>query len=179
MDAILAALQAFAPALRPFFPQLQRLLSQALCTASADDLAEDMEAVRTASTALSLLLPMLGRPEALVQDWAASLALPALDEADADEDTEADEVNVSRVPVHAKVMMIDCLSAALTQAPHELGSRLQDLQEPFMELLRLLAAHPVESVRHANSRLIDSLAAAEVIGAEDASALQKLSFMLK
>jgi hypothetical protein len=183
LGALLEALRAHAAALKPFFPQLQRLLSQAVTASTADDLAEDTEAALTATSSLVLLAPMLGKPEGLVQDWAAILALPALDDQeDVDEDGEEEDdgpANIQRVTIHAKAVMLRCLATMLKESPTELGPRLVDLRAPFIDLLRLLAAHGKEPVRLANAELIDALATAQVLSDSERDQLRQLSFLLK
>lgn len=182
LGALYEALRAHAVALKPFFPQLQRLFAQAVTASSSDDLAEDAEAARLASNALVLLAPMLGKPEALIQDWAAILALPALDDQDDASDIEDEDdgpTNIQRVTIHAKAMMLRCLATMLKQSPSELGPKLVDLRAPFNDLLRLSAAHGNESVRLANAELIDALATAQVLSDSERDQLRQLSFLLK
>lgn len=162
------AVRIHPSALRPFFPQLQRLFAQAVtgCQADGD------EAAAHAAAALTRLLPHLPRPEALLQEWAAILAVAE------DPAQGVTEDNIQRVALPAKTAMLRCLAAAFAEHP-ALGPKLAHLKGPLIELLRALAAHADEAVRLANARLIDALGQAGLLGPAERASLLEFSALLK
>jgi len=164
------ALVLHPTSLRPFFPQLQRLLSQAITSSvSSDD-----EASSLATEALAKLLGLLPKPEGLVQEWASMLLAP-----DDPSGQSVSEENVQCVSAPAKTAILKCLRLAFLNSPVILSDRLAHLKEPILSLLREMAAHPEEIVRLENSRLIEALASASFLDEQEFSKLKELAFLLK
>jgi hypothetical protein len=164
-ETLLAALKIHPAALRPFYPQLQRLFAQAITGSQPD--AHDVE---PAVQALARLLPLLPRPEAILQEWAAILAVSE------DGDEAAD--NIQRVSAAAKTSMLRCLTITFQSCP-DISSKIEHLKQPITELVRMLAAHEEESVRLQNTHFIEALATSSLISSSERTKLLDLATMLK
>lgn len=164
------ALLLHPTSLRPFFPQLQRLLSQAITSS----ISSDDEAANLATEALAKLLGLLPKPEGLVQEWASMLLAP-----DDPTGQSVTEENVQCVSASAKTSILKCLRLAFLDSPIILSDRLAHLKEPVLSLLKEMAAHSEEVVRLENSRLIEELAKASFLDEQEFTKLKELAFILK
>jgi hypothetical protein len=171
--ALLAAMRAHPAALKPFFPQLQRLASQTILSG---------QEAASSKHLLTLLLPLMPKPESLVQEWAAILAVS--DANDTHEEFEGDDestTSIQKVSPQVKTALLETLSAlfAAPSAATILCPKLEALQGPLVLLIKDLAAHPDEAVRLANATLIEAMAKAAFITPAQHKELASLSSMLK
>lgn len=168
-ETLLEAIKTHPAALRPFYPQLQRLFAQAITAPQAESQPEAHE-VEPAIQSLARLIPLLPKPEAIVQEWAAILAVSE----DGDESTD----NIQRVPSAAKTSMLRCLTI-LFQSSSQIASKIESLKEPITELVKMLAAHEDESVRLQNTHFIEALATSGLFSPAERTKLLDLATMLK
>lgn len=164
-ETLLEAIKTHPAALRPFYPQLQRLFAQAI-TASQPDAHE----VEPAIQSLARLIPLLPKPEAIIQEWAAILAVS--------EDGDESSDNIQRASSAAKTSMLRCLTILFQSSP-DMSSKVESLKEPITELVRMLAAHEEESVRLQNTHFIEALANSGLISPSERTKLLNLATMLK
>jgi hypothetical protein len=166
-------MRAHPAALKPFFPQLQRLASQTILSG---------QEAASSKHLLTLLLPLMPKPESLVQEWAAILAVS--DANDTHEEFEGDDestTSIQKVSPQVKTALLETLSAlfAAPSAATILCPKLEALQGPLVLLIKDLAAHPDEAVRLANATLIEAMAKAAFITPAQYKELASLSSMLK